>query len=81
MDPATASVIVAAIAAVGSIIGISINRTKNEIVSAKKETVSMRKENKEDHAVVANLLNRVLNDVHKVDEKLDNHIESHQEEN
>jgi transcription termination factor NusB len=77
MDPAVASIIVAAIAAAGGILGIVLNKTKNEIVSSKKETMEMRKENKEDHAVVASLLNKVIHDVHKVDEKLDKHIETH----
>lgn len=79
MDPAVASIIVAAIAAIGSVIGILINKTKNEIISSKKETIEMRKENREDHAIVASLLNKVIHDVHKVDEKLDQHIESHNE--
>jgi SH3-like domain-containing protein len=77
MDPAVASIIVATIATIGSVISILINKTKNEIISSKKETVEMRKENKEDHAIVASLLNKVIHDVHNVDEKLDEHIESH----
>lgn len=77
MDPATASIIVAAIAAIGSVIGILINKIKNEVVSAKSETASMRKENKEDHAIVSTLLNIVIRDVHKIDDKLDGHIQEH----
>ncbi len=77
MDPATASVIVASIAALGSIIGILINKTRIEIKSSKEETTEMRRENKHDHAIVSNLLNRVIHDVHKIDEKLDSHIEDH----
>lgn len=77
MDPAVASIIVAAIATIGSVIGILITKTKNEIIASKKETIEMRKENKEDHAVVASLLNKVIHDVHKVDEKLDQHIDTH----
>lgn len=77
MDPAVASVIVASIAAIGSIIGILVNKIKNEVVSAKNETKGMRKENKEDHAIVSQLLNIVIRDVHNIDEKLDSHIEDH----
>lgn len=77
MDPATASIIVAAIAALGSIIGILLNKTRHDIISTKKEAEVMRKENKEDHAIVSNLLNKVIHDVHKVDQKLDSHIETH----
>jgi transcription termination factor NusB len=77
MDPAVASVIVAGIAAIGSIIGILINKVKNEVVSAKNETTNMRKENKEDHAIVSQLLNIVIRDVHNIDEKLDSHIQDH----
>lgn len=77
MDPATASIIVAAIAALGSIIGITLNKTRQDVISTKKETQEMHKENKEDHAIVANLLNKVIHDVNKVDQKLDDHIDSH----
>lgn len=77
MDPAVASVIVAAIAALASVIGLLVTKTKNEIIASKKQTIEMRKENKEDHAIVANLLNKVIHDVHKVDEKLDQHIDTH----
>lgn len=78
MDPATASVIVAAIAAVGGIVGTLISKTKSEVISSKKEVEIMHKENKHDHAIVANLLNKIIYDVNKVDEKIDSHIESHE---
>lgn len=52
----TESIIVAAIAAVGGILAALVQ--------------SMRKENRDDHAVVANSLNRI-------ETKLDNHIDDH----
>ena len=77
MDEATASIIVALIVTVGGIVSLLINKTKNEIKQTKESTEAMRAENREDHVVVASLLNKVIHDVHKVDEKLDNHIDSH----
>lgn len=38
---------------------------------------SARKENKEDHAVVANSLKQIHKDIHRVGEKVDRHIEWH----
>ena len=52
----TEAVLVAAIAAVGGILAALVQ--------------SMRKENRDDHAVVANSLNRI-------ETKLDNHIDDH----
>jgi hypothetical protein len=77
MDPATASIIVAAIAAIGSIVGIMVNKLKTEVISTKSETSSMRKESREDHAMVSTLLNLIVRDVHKMGEKIDSHIEDH----
>lgn len=80
LDQGIASIIVALIAALGSVIGILIGKTKKEIQSTRSETETLRKENREDHQVVAGLLRQVIDDVHEVDKKLDNHIESHNED-
>jgi hypothetical protein len=57
------AVIVALIAAVGGILAALIQKT--------------RKENKEDHGVVASLLGALHKDVSNVGNKLDKHIDSH----
>lgn len=57
------AVIVALIAAVGGILAALVQKG--------------REENKRDHGVVASLLKQVHNEVVKVEDKLDNHIESH----
>lgn len=79
MNEATASIIVAVIASLGSIIGILINKTKNEVKQTREHTELLREENRQDHAIVAGLLNKVIHDVHQIDAKLDDHIESHNE--
>jgi lipopolysaccharide biosynthesis regulator YciM len=70
MDMGTASIIVAAITAVGGIIVAAINK--------------FRKENKDDHAYVRGVLtmlyksqNRIETKVDRVDERLSNHLELH----
>jgi len=57
------AVIVALIAAVGGILAALVQKG--------------REENKKDHGVVASLLKQVHNEVVKVEDKLDSHIESH----
>lgn len=57
------AVTVALIAAVGGILVALIQQT--------------RKENKEDHGIVASLLTDLHKDVSNVENKLDRHIESH----
>jgi len=57
------AIIVASIAAVGGILAALIQQT--------------RKENKQDHGVVASLLTDLHKDVSNVEVKLDRHIESH----
>lgn len=66
MDPAVASIIVAVIGAVGSLLGIAI-----------KEFKDMKKKNSADHGAVMLKLNKVQNSVEKVGERLDDHIDWH----
>jgi len=73
MDMAVASIIVAAITAVGGIIVAALNK--------------FRKENHDDHAYVRGVLtmlyksqNRIETKVDKVDERLTNHLEFHASE-
>ena len=73
MDMAFASIIVAAITAVGGIIVAALNK--------------FRKENHDDHAYVRGVLtmlyksqNRIETKVDKVDERLTNHLEFHASE-
>jgi len=73
MDMAFASIIVAAITAVGGIIVAALNK--------------FRKENHDDHAYVRGVLtmlyksqNRIEVKVDRVDERLTNHLESHASE-
>ena len=40
---------------------------------------SARRENRDDHAVVANSLKQIHKDIHRVGEKVDRHIEWHAE--
>lgn len=61
------AVIVALIAAVGGVLAALVQKG--------------REENKRDHGVVASLLKQVHNEVVKVEDKLDNHIESHNVKN
>lgn len=68
MDPAIASIIVAVIGAVTSLIGIAI-----------KEIKALRKENRVDHGVVMLKLNKVQKTVDKVSDRLDDHIDWHLE--
>jgi hypothetical protein len=57
------AIIVALIAAVGGILAALMQR--------------LRVENKNDHGVVASLLEQLHSDVEKVEDKLDNHIDWH----
>ena len=66
MDPALASIIVAIIGAVSSLIGLAI-----------KEFRSMRRENRADHGAVMLKLNKVQKSVEKVSDRLDDHIDWH----
>lgn len=66
MDPALASIIVAVIGAVGSLLGVAI-----------KEFRAMKLKNEVDHGIVLLKLNKVQRSVDKVGERLDDHIEWH----
>ena len=66
MDPAIASIIVAVIGTVGSLVGIAI-----------KEFRALRRENRADHGVVMLKLNKVQKTVDRVSERLDDHIDWH----
>lgn len=57
------AIIVALIAAVGGILAALVQK--------------LRVENKNDHGIVASLLEQLHNDVEKVEDKLDNHIDWH----
>lgn len=63
MDTALASIIVALIGTVGTVIVTVIQR--------------LRKENRDDHATVREALRDLHVDIKNVDEKLDNHIDWH----
>lgn len=66
MDPAIASIIVAVIGVVGSLLGIAI-----------KEFKSMKQANSADHGKVMDRLDRVQRTVDHVSERLDDHIDWH----
>lgn len=66
MDPAIASIIVACIGAVTTLLGMAV-----------KEFRAMKKENKADHGAVMIKLNKVQKTVDKVSERLDDHIDWH----
>lgn len=66
MDPAIASIIVAVIGVIGSLLGIAI-----------KEFKSMRASNTADHGQVMQRLDKVQNSVDHVAERLDDHIDWH----
>jgi hypothetical protein len=68
MDPAVASIIVAVIGTVGSLIGVAV-----------KEFRALRRENRADHGVVMLKLNKVQKTVEKVSDRLDDHIDWHLE--
>jgi hypothetical protein len=63
MDMATASIVVAAISAVGAIIVAFVQK--------------FRKENHTDHAMVMNAVDRLSNTMDRVEGKVDSHIEWH----
>lgn len=66
MDPAVASIVVAIIGLIGSLLGIAI-----------KEFKDMKTRNSADHGAVMIKLNKVQNSVDKVGERLDDHIDWH----
>lgn len=66
MDPAVASIVVAIIGVIGSLLGIAI-----------KEFKDMKTKNSADHGAVMIKLNKVQNSVDKVGERLDDHIDWH----
>lgn len=66
MDPALASIIVAIIGTVGTLLGIAI-----------KEFKSMKRKNTEDHGQVMTRLDKVQSSVDHVAERLDDHIDWH----
>jgi hypothetical protein len=66
MDPATASIVVALIGLIGTILGLSI-----------KEFKDMKNKNSADHGAVMLKLNKVQDSVDKVGERLDDHIDWH----
>ena len=66
MDPAIASIIVAAIGVFGTLAGIAI-----------KEFKSMKKTNSSDHGEVMRRLDKVQDGVDSVSERLDGHIDWH----
>lgn len=66
MDPAIASIIVAVIGTIGSLIGIAIHEFRD-----------MKNKNSADHGAVMLKLNKVQNSVDKVGERLDDHIDWH----
>jgi hypothetical protein len=67
VSAAMASIIVAAIAALGGIVVSILEK--------------FRKENKDDHFAVREMLQHLSEDIHHVDEKLDEHINWHLEKN
>lgn len=66
MDPAIASIVVAVIGAITSLIGIAI-----------KEIKAIRKENRIDHGAVMLKLTKVQKTVDRVSDRLDDHIDWH----
>jgi hypothetical protein len=72
MDAGTAAIIVACITTLGGIV-------VGFMQSFKKESKEARKENREDHAVVQMQLRMIYKGLNKVDDKLEQHIQSHGE--
>lgn len=66
MDPAIASIIVASIGTIGTLVGLSV-----------KEFRSMSNKNSADHGAVMIKLNKVQDSVDKVGDRLDDHIDWH----
>lgn len=66
MDPAVASIVVAFIGTIGTLVGLSI-----------KEFRSMGNKNSADHGAVMIKLNKVQDSVDKVGNRLDDHIDWH----
>ena len=66
MDPAIASIVVAAIGLVGTLGAVAI-----------KEFRSMKTQNQADHGAVMIKLNKVQKTVEKVSDRLDDHIDWH----
>ncbi len=66
MDPAIASIVVALIGLIGTILGLSI-----------KEFKDMKNKNSADHGAVMLKLNKVQDSVDKVGDRLDDHIDWH----
>ena len=66
MDPALASIVVAVIGTVGTLLGIAI-----------KEFKSMHRENRDDHGRVMQRLDKVQEGIEHVAERLDDHIDWH----
>lgn len=66
MDPAIASIVVACIGTVGTLLGIAV-----------KEFRQMSTKNAADHGAVMIKLNKVQNSVDKVGDRLNDHIEWH----
>jgi hypothetical protein len=62
MDAGVASVLAAVVTGFLTLVGILI---------------SFRKENHDDHAIVADSLNRIANGVERVEAKIDDHITDH----
>ena len=66
MSPELALILSAVITAVGGLLGVAI-----------KEFRQMRKNNSEDHGAVMRKLGEVQEDVNRVGERLDDHIDWH----
>lgn len=66
MSPELALILSAVITAVGGLVGVAI-----------KEFRQMRKTNSEDHGAVMRKLGEVQEDVNRVGERLDDHIDWH----
>lgn len=64
MDTGVSALFVAAITAIGGVIVALIQRG--------------RRENKDDHALVMGALRHAVNVIHRVDDKLDKHIDDHE---
>lgn len=80
MDPAVASIIVALIGTIGSLLGVSIKEFKN----MKKQNASdhgnvMKKLNEvsQNHGAMMYKMNRVQESVNNMGERLNDHIEWH----
>ena len=66
MDPAIASIIVAVIGAVATLLGVAVHEFRD-----------MKNKNSADHGAVMIKLNKVQTSVDKVGERLDDHIDWH----